>query len=29
MVRPPANLYQWWNAQDHILSMRHKAFDHI
>ena|SRR5277367_3916585 len=19
MVRPPANLYQWWNAQDHIL----------
>ena len=18
MVKPPANLYQWWNAQDHI-----------
>lgn len=29
MVRPPANLYQWWNAQDHIPSMRQMAFDHI
>jgi hypothetical protein len=29
MVRPPANLYQWWNAQDHIPSMRHRAFGHI
>jgi hypothetical protein len=29
MVRPPANLYQWWNAQDHISSMRQLPFDHI
>jgi len=29
MVRPPANLYQWWNAQDYIPSMRQMAFDHI
>jgi hypothetical protein len=29
MVRPPANVYQWWNAQDHIPSMRQMAFDHI
>ena len=28
-VRPPSNLYQWWNAQDHIPSMRQMAFDHI
>jgi hypothetical protein len=29
MIRPPANLYQWWNAQDYIPSMRQMAFDHI
>jgi hypothetical protein len=29
MVRPPTNLYQWWNAQNHIPSMRQMAFDHI
>ena len=29
MVRPPTHLYQWWNAQDHIPSMRQMAFDHI
>ena len=29
MVRLPTNLYQWWNAQDHIPSMRQMAFDHI
>lgn len=29
MIRPPANLYYWWNAQDHIPSMRQRAFDHI
>ena len=29
MVKPPASLYQWWNAQDHTPSMRQMAFDHI
>ena len=29
MVRSPANLYQLWNAQDHISSMRQLPFDHI
>jgi hypothetical protein len=29
MVRLPTDLYHWWNAQDHISSMRQMAFDHI
>ena len=29
MVKPSAGLYEWWNAQDHIPSMPHMAFDHI
>ena len=28
-VRPPGNLYQWWNAQDRVPSIRPMAFDHI
>jgi hAT family C-terminal dimerisation region len=28
MIRPPANLC-YWNAQDHIPSVRQMAFDHI
>jgi hypothetical protein len=29
MVRPPANLCQWWNAEDHIPVMRQMTFHHI